>query len=305
MDAWRPSTKKVYTTYVRKWAVFCITNNIKLLKPTVPQVCRFLRTLAARGLGYGALNAARSALSLILPHVEGEPIGKHPIVCWLIKGAYERNPPKPRYNVFWDVRLVFQMFKNWPDNYHLTLQQLSWKLTVLLLLVTSQRGQTILNLSVEQLDLGGPDRPVVFKMKRLLKHNKLGDPLDSVMLKRYPECAKLCVVKTLKRYLKQTKNIRQDDQLLIAYIKPHRAISRDTLARWTLIILQKAGIDTQKYKGHSTRGATTSAARVLGVPLNAIIRHAGWRNISSFAKFYNKNIESHTSVATAILQGGT
>ena len=77
------------------------------------------------------------------------------------------------------------------------------------------------------------------------------------MLKRYPECSKLCVVKTLKRYLKQTKNIRQDDQLLIAYIKPHRAISRDTLARWTLIILQKAGINTQKYKGHSTRGAFT------------------------------------------------
>ena len=239
MDAWRPSTKKVYTTYLRKWVVFCVSKNIKLLNPTLPQVCTFLRNLSVKGLGYGALNAARSALSLILPHVDGTTIGKHPTVCWLIKGAYERNPPRPKYEVFWDVNKVFTMFKEWPTNSSLSLKHLTWKLAVLLLLVTSQRGQTILNLSIKNLELANP---VVFKMQKLLKHNRLGDPLDCITLQRFPECPKLCVVRTLKTHLKRTSKIRKDDQLLLAYVQPHRAISRDTLARWTLVVLQQAGV---------------------------------------------------------------
>ena len=243
MDAWRPGTKKVYTTYLSKWAVFCLTKDVSLLNPTIPQVCKFLRTLAGWRLGFAALNAARSALSLILPNYEGKSVGKHPAVCWVIKGAYERNPPRPKYDAFWDVNKVFTLFKSWPDNKHLSLKLLSWKLAVVLLLVTSQRGQTILSLSTKHVDLGNP---VVFKLHKLLKHNRLGDPLDTIVLKPFPEEDK-------------TQNIRQDGQLLIGHIKPHRAIS--TVSTWTLTILQESGIDTKKFKGHSTRGASTSAAR--------------------------------------------
>ena len=36
MDAWRPSTKKLYTTYLNKWALCCVENKVKLLDPTLP-----------------------------------------------------------------------------------------------------------------------------------------------------------------------------------------------------------------------------------------------------------------------------
>ena len=301
MDAWRPGTKKVYTNYLSKWAVFCLTKDVSLLNPTIPQVCKFLRTLAGRGLGFAALNAARSALSLIHPNYEGKSVGKHPAVCWVIKGAYERNPPRPKYDAFWEVNKVFTLFKSWPDNKHLSLKLLSWKLAVVLLLVTSQRGQTILSLSTKHVDLGNP---VVFKLHKLLKHNRLGDPLDTIVLKPFPEEPKLCVVRTLRTYINKTL-LWPAGQLLIGHIKPHRAISRDTLSRWTLTILQKSGIDTKKFKGHSTRGASTSAARLLGSPLNAIMKHAGWRNTTSFAKYYNKRIEKQHNVASTLLRGLT
>ena len=74
IDAWRPSTKRVYTTYLKKWVLFCIRFRVKLLEPSLPQVCKFLKNLAKAGLGYGALNADRSAL-------EGYPLGKYPLVC--------------------------------------------------------------------------------------------------------------------------------------------------------------------------------------------------------------------------------
>ena len=288
MDAWRPSTKKIYTTYLNKWAVYCVERGIAILNPTLPQACRFLRLLSDDGLGYGALNTARSALSTILPSFGKNTFGSHPYVCLLLKGAYERNPPKPRYTQFWDVNKVFNLFKSWGPNAHLSLKMLSFKLAMLLLLVTSQRGQTIVNLVIDDLELSNV---VVFKMKKLLKHNKPGDPLDTLVLRPFDQCKRLCVVRALKMYLQKTKCFRTYSNLLLSFIRPHKPISRDTLSRWVLITLKDAGLDTSKYKSHSTRGASASAAKRLGVPLNLIMKRASWRCVTSFAQFYDKELE--------------
>ena len=289
MDAWRPSTKKVYTTYLNKWSVFCIERNIEILNPTLPQACRFLRMLSDAGFGYASLNTARSAMSTILPSFGKNTFGSHPYVCLLLKGAYERNPPKPKYTQFWDVNKVFSLFKTWGSNAQLSLKLLTLKLAMLLLLVTSQRGQTIVNLVIDDLIL--TDNLVVFKMKKLLKHNKLGDPLDTLILKPFDKCKCLCVVRTLKMYLSKTQFFRSYSGLLLSFVKPHKPISRDTLSRWVLFILKEAGLDVSKYKSHSTRGASASAAKRLGVPLNLIMKRASWKSAISFAHFYDKEIE--------------
>ena len=301
LDAWRPSTKKVYSNYLRKWATFCLQHNIRLLKPTLPQACSFLKSLSKRGLGYGAINAARSALATILPKYEGVDFGKHPIVSWLVKGAYERKPPAPKYSAFWDVQKVFDMFKSWGKNSLLTLKQLAFKLSMLLMLVTAQRGQTIIALSIDNMDL---EDVVVFRLKKLLKHNRLGDPLDSLVLRPFDTCYRLCVVRAVKQYLERTKSLRKGEkQLLVSFAPPYKPISRDTLARWTVKTLSLAGIDTAKYSGHSTRGASASAAKRCGVPINLILRQAGWRNEGSFAKFYDKSLDQDkTTMGQALLQ---
>ena len=293
LDAWRPSTKKVYTTYLRKWAVFCVSTGVRLMSPTLAQACRFLKNLEREGLGYGAVNAARSALSAILPHFEGCQFGRHPTVSWLLKGVYHRKPPQARYTCFWNVTKVFQLLKSWGRNRELTLKLLTMKLVVLLLLVTSQRGQTILALSLDGLGLS---EQAVFRLKVLLKHNRLGDRLDTLVLKPYHHSARLCVVRTLKEYVQRTEKIRGNvKQLVISFMRPHKAVSRDTLARWTLSVLAKAGIDTEKYKSHSMRGASTSAAHRLGLSVNQIMRQAGWHSVESFSRFYNKDLEKDVS----------
>ena len=148
-DAWRTTTKKSYTTYLNKWNTFCLERAINPLSPTLPQACRFLRLLSNKGLGYGAVNTARCALSTLLPDFDNKSFGNHPYVCWLVKGSYQRNPPKPRYAPFWDVNKVFELFKRWGPNKDLTLKELTLKLTMLLLLVSSQ---TIVNLTVDGLE---------------------------------------------------------------------------------------------------------------------------------------------------------
>ena len=299
MDAWHPSTRKVYGMYLKKWLLFCVLKKVSVMKLSVQQVCAFLRQLSSEGKSYGALNTARSALATFLPAMEGHPMGKHPVICWLLKGAYERNPSAPKYTKFWDIKKVFSMLKNWGRNKELSLKDLTLKLTILLLLVTSQRGQTILSLSLKGLDL---EEVAVFRLDELLKHNRSGDALSTIVLKPFDQCYRLCVVRALKAYIKRTEELRKgEEQLLISYVPPHKAISRDTLARWTLRALSLAGIDVQKYKGHSTRGASTSAAKRLGASMNLILCQAGWRNVDSFAKFYNKELDQDPQTVGQLL----
>ena len=140
---------------------------------------------------------------------------------------------------------------------------LLFKLTILLLLVSSQRGQTILNLAVDRNTVG--DRMITFKMKVLLKYNQLGQPLDSIRFHAYLTEKKLCVIRPIRSYLSKTKTIRRNNsQWLLSYIGPHEPISRATLARWTINVLKLGGVNVEKYMVHSTRGTSASSAQTMG-----------------------------------------
>ena len=273
-----------------------------MLNPGLGDVLKYLRDYFNTGVGYGAINAARCALSLILPRHKGATVGEHYVVKWLCKSCHEQRPPQPRYDTFWNVGVVLQWIQNLGSNQVLTWKLLSLKLAMLLLLVSSQRGQTILNLAVDRMRT--EPGAVAFRMKTLLKHNQLGQPLDTVRFHTYDQDRHLCVVRTLKHYIQRTATARRNNtQLLLSYIGPHAPIARATLARWTLQVLELAGIDTKVYKSHSTRGASASSAHAMGASLNAVMRNASWKDAKSFARHYHKTIEDPGEAQRAILRG--
>ena len=88
---------------------------------------------------------------------------------------------------------------------------------------------------------------------------------------------------------------------MISTIKPHKAASQNTISRWVKLILSKAGID-RSFTTHSTRAAALSMAKLKGVPLQTIMRSAGWSNAKTFAKFYEKPLELEgPSIQSAVL----
>ena len=66
--------------------------------------------------------------------------------------------------------------------------------------------------------------------------------------------------------------------------------SKSTIARWIKTFLGSAGIDIKKFSAHSTRAASSSAAKQNGVPVGEILKRAGWSSEKTFLKFYNLNI---------------
>jgi len=75
----------------------------------------------------------------------------------------------------------------------------------------------------------------------------------------------------------------------------------DTLARWVKNILSSAGVDTSKFKAHSTRSAATSFAAKQNVNVTDILSAVGWSSEQTFQRFYNRPDQTDFNFGTVIL----
>ena len=112
---------------------------MKNLEPSCNQinvVLSFLQYLLDEGLGYSAINTARSALSVFLGRIDNDSVGNHYLCVRFLKAVSRLKPPTAKYNTLWDPSCVINVFKNEPSNDQLNLRMLSIKLVCLLMLCT-------------------------------------------------------------------------------------------------------------------------------------------------------------------------
>ncbi|KAJ8915266.1 hypothetical protein NQ315_014773 [Exocentrus adspersus] len=206
-----------------------------------------------------------------------------------LKGAFRANPSKPRYKFTWDPAIVLQYIESMGPNERMNIEQLGKKLLTLLALTTAHRVQTFSLIKTENIIQGSTEIQILIPDTIKTSNPNNFQPILRVPF--YDENVNIYVGRTLLQYLKQTKDIRVTNELFITHKKPHRRASTQTLSRWIKEILRKSGIDTNKYKAHSTRHASTSAANRAGVNLDEIRKTAGWTEKSVvFAKFYNRSL---------------
>ena len=66
--------------------------------------------------------------------------------------------------------------------------------------------------------------------------------------------------------------------------------------------MKLAGIDVNKYKAHSTRGASASAAKSKGASISQILKIGDWYNFGTYQRFYERAVED-TPIGRIILEG--
>ena len=111
MASWRSGTGEQYQSYLGQWDKFCAQKAILEEESTVEQGIEFLASLYEDGLGYSAINTARSALSSVLTLPGNVTFGNRPLVSRFLKGVFELKPSLPRYNRIWDVGVVLGHLK--------------------------------------------------------------------------------------------------------------------------------------------------------------------------------------------------
>ena len=109
----------------------------------------------------------------------------------------------------------------------------------------------------------------------------------------FPEKPSICPVLSLKDYLVRTAPLCTVDakNMFIQLRKPYKSVSSQTLAQWITSIMADAGVDTTKFRQHSTRSALAawleSGTRKMSVA--QICKQGQWfRLTTTYRKFYHR-----------------
>ena len=156
---------------------------------------------------------------------------------------------------------------------------------MILVLTTSSRSSGIHYLDI-RFTVNTGDK-VTFHFHKLHKSWRKGKPQPSLTVHAYSPNKQLCVVQTLNRYLEMAKDRRDPSktQLYLSYRKPYKEIASSTVFGWIKKVLQLANVDTNAFKGHSTRSASTYKVNLKGLALSDIIHRGSWSRASTWQKF--------------------
>ena len=225
-QAKRQSSNKLYDTYIARWKGFCAEKQI--LSPfhtSVNNILEFLQHLLDLGLGYSAINTARSALSSVVNVTESVSVGSLPIVSMFMKAVHNLRPPVPRYVKIWDLQEVLDYLKKLGPARKLSLEVLSMKLCMLMLVASGQRPQLLPNLDTRNMNIS--KNSIVFTISHTdIKQGRLGFKPEPVKFVSFPADKRICVYHYLCSYLHRTLKLRgKETKLLITSKKLFCCIS--------------------------------------------------------------------------------
>jgi hypothetical protein len=114
-----------------------------------------------------------------------------------------------------------------------------------------------------------------------------------------------------KRSLPIRSTLQDDNKLFLVYIQHEKQVPSSakeaTVANWVKAILEASGIDTTKFKAHSTRSAASTKAFLEGVDIKKLKQHANWSlNTDTFEKYCFKPKDQHqtgSSITTSLFGG--
>lgn len=280
---------------IRAWCLFCDANNLDRLSGSIPTILSFLSNLFAEGLSYSSLNSYRSALSFLL----GSHVGSDDRMKKFFRGVALLRPAKPKYNVTWDVDLVFAFFCSQAPNEELPLSLLTKKLATLVALATGHRIQTLSLIDLRNISI--TSSAVSIRITDHIKTSGPGKPQPLLTLPFFEDKPMLCPARCVIHYRSRTSPLRGNlSKLFITFKKPFREASTDSIGRWIKQSLADSGIDTSVFGAHSTRHASSSKAANQGTNIDIIRQTAGWsKESSTFARFYQRPILNHSPVEFA------
>ena len=286
LESCRSSTRKQYQSAWGIWCGWCRERFLDPVSAPLKDILAFLVACEKKGLSYNTLGVYRSAISLYHKRIGGVAVGQCDDVSRLIKAFFIRNPPKPKYAWTWEVEPVISFLRGIPPWRVLSLKMLTLKTVLLLGLVTLGRVSSLVYIDIDLLSVS--DSCLKFIPSKLYKQSRPGHGIKSTTIQSF-EDKQLCPVQAVKEYLRATKKVRgAESQLFISHISPHKKVVSSTISRWMLDILGLAGVDTEKFKAHSSRGAAASCSLKLGVAMRDILETAGWYTNSTFSQFYHR-----------------
>ncbi len=306
-----PSTRKVYNLRWKFFTSWCRARQQDPVNCPVGTVLEYLQARLSAGVSHSTVKVHVAALSAYHSPLDGNTVGKHPLVIRFLRGALRMRPPVRSRVPTWDLAVVLGALCKPPFEpiEEISDRHLSLKTTFLLAITSLKRVGDLQALSVapSYLDFA-PGLAKVFLYPRAGYTPKVPTtaPRPVVLQAFHPppfrdsDQAKLncmCPVRALDTYVHRATQWRRSDQLLVCVGPPRRGLpaSKHTISRWIVETItacyESSGLPLPLgVKAHSTRGVAASKAFSAGVPVSDICNAAGWSTPSTFVQFYGLDI---------------
>ena len=288
LNSRRESTTKNYESTWKQWILWCRRRGVDPITCPLRHVLDYLASMF-QDKEYRTIGVHRSAISAYHIPIDGFAVGQHPTVSDLMSGVANLRPPKPKYGFTWDVELVLNLFRSWPDR--LTAKQLTLKTATLLGLIAISRGAEIHLLDLNFLNKFHDFYR--FGLAGTVKNVKAGKKPTPIEFHRHEEDPKLCPLQCLDDYISLTETWRKEgvpSSLFLSFVAPHGPISKSRLAGWVKEVLHLAGINTDIFQAHSLRGAASSQAYLKGLSIKEVLNQGSWSRESTWQKYYHKQV---------------
>lgn len=285
------NSTKQYDVCLKRWHSYTQEKSLNFYEASIPSLLTFFTQLYYSGVKYGSLNTYRSALAMLL----GPNMLKDNRIKRFLKGVFRLKPPLPKYDVTWDTGPVLDTLATWFPNQELSLEQLSKKCATLLALTTAHRVQTLSKINIQ--NIVKTDTQISIKIPDIIKTSRVGYNQPTLHLPFFRQKPEICPANTLICYVERTNELRNNcEYLFISHRKPHLIVTSQSISRWIKSTLKDCKVDVAIFSAHSTRHASTSRARRLGLSVDTIRKTAGWSGSSAtFAKFYDRTIVNDQS----------
>ena len=244
-----------------------------------------------------------------------------------LAGVDRIRPALRRISPPWDLSVVLDWLsgRSFLELSSLSLQLLTWKAVFLVAVTSGRRVGDIHAMSADpeltvfhrdRVSIRLPDsyRPKVdhtFHVTAPIELPVLFQPSSSGTNPRHAHA--LDVRKTLKVYIKRTKEIRKDSQLFCCYGggKVGSPASKQTISRWLASTIcwaytSKGISPPEGLKAHSIRAVATSKAFAAALPIEEICSAAIWSRPSTFIKHYqlDKHSRERARFGQTVLHSG-
>ena len=146
--SWGSKTTSTNEPLFKWWDSWCQEWGRDPIRGPIVDVGNFLAGLYHQGYQYRSPNSYRSTISSVHKKIDGEVVGKHPLICRLLKGVFNERPPRPKYDNVWNIDLVPDLFRKQGPSESLSLQDLTVKTAMLLALTQPCRGADLAELDI-------------------------------------------------------------------------------------------------------------------------------------------------------------
>ena len=284
--------EKQYQSAWKQFFSWCSQRSCDPFSCSLNIILDYLVDLFYIGLEYRTINSHRSAISMTHLPVDGICVGSHPFISRLMTGIFNLRPPCPRYVQTWDVSVLLRYLKFLSPAPLLSMKNLTLKLVMLMALVSLSIANLLhkLDLRFRVFKRDG----VLFTLPPVRKSSRVTSPPIDITFPAFPQDRRLCRVNYRKTYEEELSYVHSDnpDPLFLSYYRPHRPIASTTVSRWLKYVLKSVGIDVSNYKGHSTRSAAASAAKLKGVTTSDILKVADWSRETTFTRFCYRPLDN-------------